>query len=409
MGKRYEKSKKNVSDNKQTLERLHTDKETLQNEYSPLSLLDSIQGLLDDEATDAIRQVERAGESTSQRLESETDSAEKEKKKIAEGINNEIEKLNAGLEKLRRANGLEFGKKAVEQSSQEYKKQIDKFKSLMGELGEHVSDGGNSSVGDAVYAAETYSDNVMEQPKESGSMHDNKFSSVQASFSGLSNTTFSKMNPDRIRVADLAFSRAPQNIIDELNAHSDHLQPTMDTGYSFNDVGQRVKDGCYYSPSDHQVRMDETLSDEEYGEILPHELSHFLDHERGWESRSSAFVGAVQADFDSMDKSTPEGRARMNEMLDDAFSTGAAFDRNVSDIMSAVFTNDPEIVQRFYMEGVPYYRHSDDYWAEPFSREAEIYANNGAVRCSDERISKNFLERYFPNTYNAYGQFYNLN
>ena len=182
----------------------------------------------------------------------------------------------------------------------------------------------------------------------------------------------------------------------------------MDTGYSFNEIGQRVKDGCYYSPVDHQVRMDETLSDEEYGEILPHELSHFLDHERGWESRSPDFVNAVQADFSSMDKSTVEGRARMNEMLDDAFSTGAAFDRNVSDIISAVFVNDPEIVQRFHEEGVPYYQHSNEYWADPFSREAEIYANNGAVRCSDERISKNFLERYFSNTYNQFGNFYNL-
>lgn len=409
MGKRYEKSKKNVSDNKQTLERLHTDRDTLQNEYATLSLLDSIHGLLDDEATDAIRQVELVGEAESQRLESETDTAEKEKEQIAGEINNEIAKLNAGLEKLRQANGLEFGKKAVEQSSQEYKKQINKFKILMGELGEHVSDSGNSSGGDAVYAAETYLDNIMEQAGEGGNVHDNKFASVQTICSGLSNEMFSKMNPDRLRVADLAFSRAPQNIVDELNAHSDHLQPTMDTGYSYNNVGQRVKDGCYYFPGDHQVRMDETLSDEEYGEILPHELSHFLDHERGWESRSSAFIKAVQADFNSMDKSTPEGRARMNEMLDDAFSTGAAFDRNVSDIMSAVFTNDPEIVQRFYMEGVPYYGHGDDYWADPFSREAEIYANNGAVRCSDERISKNFLERYFPNTYNTYGQFYSLN
>lgn len=52
MGQRYEKSKKNVSENKKTLEKLRSDKDTLQNEYAPLSLLDSIQGLLDDEATD---------------------------------------------------------------------------------------------------------------------------------------------------------------------------------------------------------------------------------------------------------------------------------------------------------------------------------------------------------------------
>lgn len=231
---------------------------------------------------------------------------------------------------------------------------------------------------------------------------------IQTDTMALSNVALSKMNPNRVSVAVNAFCKAPQSIVDELNSHADRLQPTMDTGYSLNENGQRVKDGCYYSPNDHQVRMDETLSDEEYGEILPHELSHFLDHERGWESRSPEFVNAVQADYKSMDKTTVAGRAKMKEMLDDAFSTGAAYDRNVSDIISAVFVNDPEIVQRFWEEGVPYYCHDNKYWANDYAREAEIYANNGAVRCSDERISKNFLERYFSHSYNQFGSFYNL-
>lgn len=136
MGQRYEKSKKNVSENKKTLERLHTDKDTLQNEYASLSLLDSIQGLLDDEATDAIQGVKAVGEFESQRIESETDTAEEEKKQIAGEINSEIAKLNSGLEKLRKSGNIEFGRKAVEQSGQEYKKQIDKFRDLLGELGD---------------------------------------------------------------------------------------------------------------------------------------------------------------------------------------------------------------------------------------------------------------------------------
>lgn len=119
MGQRYEKSKKNVSENKKTLERLHSDKDTLQNEYAPLSLLDSIQSLLDDEATDAIQVVRNVGEIESQRIESETDTAEEEKKQITGEINGEIAKLNAGLEKLRKSGNIEFGKRAVEQSSQE--------------------------------------------------------------------------------------------------------------------------------------------------------------------------------------------------------------------------------------------------------------------------------------------------
>ena len=147
MGQRYENSKKNVTENKRTLERLHTEKDTLHREYEPLSLLESIQSLIDDEAANAIQEVKAAGNSESQRIESETDTAEEEKEQIAGEITKEIEKLNSGLEKLRRAGGLEFGKKAVEQSSQEYKKQINKFRSLMDELGEQTTDANFASIG----------------------------------------------------------------------------------------------------------------------------------------------------------------------------------------------------------------------------------------------------------------------
>jgi len=156
MGQRYEKSRKNVSENKKTFERLHTERDTLQNEYAPLGLLDSIQQLLDDEVSDAIQGVRAAGENESQRIESETDAAEEEKNQIVNEVNSELAKLNAGLEKLRKSGNIEFGKKAVEQSSREYKKQIDKFKSLIDELGEQASDSaasassGIESVGGAV-------------------------------------------------------------------------------------------------------------------------------------------------------------------------------------------------------------------------------------------------------------------
>lgn len=153
MGQRYEKSKKNVSENKQTLERLHTDRDTLQNEYTPLSLLDSIQGLLDDEASDAVQGVRAVGEFESQRIESETDAAEEEKKQISGEINGEIAKLSSGLEKLRKSANIDFGRNAVEQSSKEYKRQIDKFKALLGELGEAPTNTNTSYEGGMGFAA----------------------------------------------------------------------------------------------------------------------------------------------------------------------------------------------------------------------------------------------------------------
>lgn len=190
MGKRYERNKKNVSENKNTLERLHTDRETLQNEYAPLSLLESIQGLLDDEATEAIQGVRAVGELESKRIESETDTAEEEKKQITGEINSEIEKLNAGLEKLRRSGNIEFGKRAVEQSSQEYKKQIDKFKSLISELGESTSD--SNSSGEAISEG---GGQGFETPQESGV--ENNIDNQDASILGfMVNSFMSPRNED---------------------------------------------------------------------------------------------------------------------------------------------------------------------------------------------------------------------
>lgn len=146
MGQRYEKNKKNVSENKNTIERLKTEKDTLRNEYSPLSLLDSIQGILEDEAADAVQDVRTVGELESQRIESETDSANEERKQITNEIDEEIAKLNAGLEKLRKTGNIEFGKNAIQQSSQEYKKQIEKFKALKAELINASSEGNSSAV-----------------------------------------------------------------------------------------------------------------------------------------------------------------------------------------------------------------------------------------------------------------------
>lgn len=164
MGQRYEKNKQNVSENKKTLEQLREDKDTIRNEYTPLRLLDSIQDLLDDEASEAIGEVQNVGEFENQRIDSETEVANEEKKQIADEINSEIVKLNSGLEKLRQTNGIEFGKSAVEKSSQEYKKQIDRFKDLIGELGEQPVESGSLHSGATEGTANIISDNTSDAP-----------------------------------------------------------------------------------------------------------------------------------------------------------------------------------------------------------------------------------------------------
>lgn len=216
MGQRYEKSRKQVSENKKTLEGLHTDKDTLLNEYAPLKLLDSIQELLDDEATDAVQSVRTAGEFESQRIESETVAAEQEKKQIAGEIDGEIAKLRAGLEKLRRAGNIEFGKKAVEQSKQVYKRQIDKLNALMGELG--VSAKGSPEGGSAADSPQSFSD------YEGTQSYEEQAASADASL--ISNPFSSGLNA---AMKGYPIISGPHSIEDDLKA----INPNFSLGESF--------------------------------------------------------------------------------------------------------------------------------------------------------------------------------
>ena len=93
----------------------------------------------------------------------------------------------------------------------------------------------------------------------------------------------------------------------------------------------------------------------------------------------------------------------LNDMLDDAFSTGAAFDRNITDIISALTMNHPTVVNRFNDEDVAYYRHKDGYWnrrnengTNAGMREKDSFANVFAIETGNYRISTNFVERWFP-------------
>lgn len=196
---------------------------------------------------------------------------------------------------------------------------------------------------------------------------------------------------------DEAFADAPQRMIDAINGYAEGLKHIKDSGYTINQNGERVKEGCYYMDGSDTIVMDERMTNAEYAEVFTHEFGHYIDCQRGWESTGTEFTEAIQRDAASMDKSTPEGKMRLHDMLDDAFSTGAAYDRAVSDIISAIFRNDSEIVRRFDDENVAYYRHTRDYWNIPGMIQKEIYANNMSIQVGQARISKNFIERWFGN------------
>ena len=149
MGRRYESKRNDVRENREEGERIKSDQSILKNEYS---LLSSIEGLLSDvdtEIADTVLAVENVGHQEESRLDNEQHENNTEKEKIVGEINQEIAKLNAGLEKMNELDKYNLGKSSLEQGKSEYKEQIEKFKALKAELLE-ASESGDAGAINAV-------------------------------------------------------------------------------------------------------------------------------------------------------------------------------------------------------------------------------------------------------------------
>ena len=200
--------------------------------------------------------------------------------------------------------------------------------------------------------------------------------------------SFDNLPTDRQEAVNNLFNNAPDDIKDVVSDYGEALN----IGSTEND------DCCHYNPNDTTIRMQNDMDGAEYAEVFSHEYGHFADDQMGWASETNEFVNAVSADKGLYDRETTEGRERFNNMLNDAFSSGAAYDRMVSDNLSALFQNDQEIEERFYNEGVPYYQHSNDYWNSGRNRENEIFANSFSIRTNGDSTSIGFMNNFMPNS-----------
>ena len=145
MGKRYESKRGEVRNVREESDRIKNDQETLNNEFSLLSAVDSLLSEIDDEAMDAIANVEKVGEQESSRLETEHEENNTEKNRIADEIDSELEKLRSGLGSLKTADDNPFGKNSLEHAKNTYIEQMDAFKSLLDDLGEESNAEASSS------------------------------------------------------------------------------------------------------------------------------------------------------------------------------------------------------------------------------------------------------------------------
>lgn len=216
--------------------------------------------------------------------------------------------------------------------------------------------------------------------------------------SSLDRNFISKFLLSRIEAIDAAYADAPSSIVSIINRYASQLHGICSS---------LTKGECYYSPVNSWIVMDENMNNAEYTDVLKHEIGHFVDHMMGTQSDSADFLQAMEKECGKYNTSTAIGNLNMRDMLDDLFNTGACFDRNVTDILSALFRNHPLIQDRFDKECVTgyvaYYMHGNDYWdacdenGQSYNkRSKEVFANLFAIATDNYRTSVNFIERWFP-------------
>ena len=203
---------------------------------------------------------------------------------------------------------------------------------------------------------------------------------------------FNEVPRNRREAVYEAFENSPDEIKRTVNELSERLSVENTSG----------NDCCHYDLEEKKIRMEECLDDAEYAEIFSHEYGHFVDNQKGDVSDTYEFRSAMFEDLSNYDKSTAIGRRNFDEMMNDLMNSDAAFDRAVSDNMSAFFRNDPEIVRRYLYEGVAYYQHDNRYWDWRGNREAEVYANCFSMSAQNNQASCRFMQRYFPRTWERF-------
>lgn len=372
------------------------------------------------------------------RLEEQKKQLEEMRKSLLDQVGSERKKTDQAVAKLDAVKGMRYADK-VDNAARKGHDVVTQLEEMLREL---EGDGGSSDAGmgagagrhpvisDHRVSPDTGQDAVPAQEKEPGN---NSFSGTYTNskqraeegalqvplHSDLTDALVSRLPGRRQAAVHTAYANAPAYIVDLINQHSYKLSGIKSTGYAtdeyghyiLNKYGMRVRESCHYSPSQKHIAMHDHMTDAEYADVLQHELGHFIDDALGMASDSAVFQQAFADTVAKFDRNSVEGKQRLKDMLDDAFSTGAAFDRNVTDIISALTKNQPTVIHRFYDEDVSYYSHDNDYWntlnwdgSDAGMCQKDSFANLFAIETGRYRISVNFVERWFPELADAMKQ-----
>ncbi len=190
------------------------------------------------------------------------------------------------------------------------------------------------------------------------------------------------------------FQNAPDEIKSIINDLSDDLmvEKTNENDWSHYDLDMKI------------IRMEDNMDNAEYAEVFSHEYGHFVDDKKGTVSYSQTFRDAIFKDLANYDKTTDGGQQNFKKVLEELMDSDAAYDRAVSDNMSAYFINDPEVMRCYDEECIDYYHHDNSYWSENGNREAEIYANLFSITAQNNKTSCRFMQKFFPHTWEQFNK-----
>lgn len=153
-------------------------------------------------------------------------------------------------------------------------------------------------------------------------------------------------------------------------------------------------DSCYVSSRNTVYLTQESVVGDTIEAV--HEYGHALDHwlygeKNGYFSRQEGFANAYAADCAGM---------REKFRVEELFQTQAYRNLAVSDMLFAVFCDDPEFIQvlsaSYDAAGVPYWHHEKEYLEREENRQTEVFADIFTILLSDDTQAKSFLESWFP-------------
>ena len=227
MGQRFEKNRRNVSENKETRRRISEEGQTLSEEFASLQELSGMIDSLDDDIVESVRELETVQITETERLVSEQGQADAEKEKITADINAEIDKLDTGMSKLDQLRSFEFGQKAVDGAAKTYKAEISAFKELLDELEDEGDNSENIQRVESGGAAE-----IIERSVDTvGSWDDNNTVSMRSS----NNLAPTRSTPRDLPATEFGFT-------DDGNGNQVYDSPLEMSQYLYKDQGSADSD-----------------------------------------------------------------------------------------------------------------------------------------------------------------------